>query len=55
LVARSFAPLPRSRIQAYLDALPGLSQASAAFHETDEVRYVFCPLDSVVVVLVTEK
>lgn len=62
LVARQFVSMTRLRIEGLLSAFPKLLGSEDAarskqhtFVETDEVRYVYQPLDSLYILLVTNK
>lgn len=57
LLARQFVEMSRIRIEGLLAAFPGLVQASAehTFVETDAVRYLYQPIESLYVLLITTK
>ncbi|KAL1731865.1 hypothetical protein EV714DRAFT_248387 [Schizophyllum commune] len=60
LLSRQFLPLPKTRIEALLTAFPKLvpppnSSSQHTSVETSDVRYVYQPIDDLVLLLVTNK
>ena len=58
LVARQFVEMPRVRIEGLLAAFPklmGSGQKSHTFVETENVRYVYHPLENMYLLLITNK
>jgi hypothetical protein len=62
LLARAFTAMPRHRLEGYLQSFPKLlgagadaSSASHTFVETDSLRYVYQPMESLYVLLLTTK
>lgn len=57
ILARQFVPMPRIRVESLIAAFPKLLDASTqhTFIETDDVRYVYQPLETLYLVLVTNK
>mmetsp|Transcript_21812 Transcript_21812/g.30821 ORF Transcript_21812/g.30821 Transcript_21812/m.30821 type:complete len:533 (-) Transcript_21812:18-1616(-) len=57
LVARQFVPMTRIRIESLLAAFPKLitGDAQHTFVETEQVRYLYHPLDQLYILLVTNK
>ena len=62
LMARQYVPMSRLRIEGLLTAFPKLiySEENAhikqhTFIETDEVRYIYQPMDNLFVLLITNK
>ena len=58
LLARSFLPITRNRLEGYLNAFPKLIGSDPltqqhTFVDTEHVRYVYQPLDAFYVVLIT--
>lgn len=61
LVSRQFVPMPRIRIEGLLAAFPKLVETGEegkvqhTFIETDNVRYIYQPIEDLYVVLITNK
>lgn len=57
LFSRQFVPLPRVRIESLLQSFPKLigSESQHTFIETEQIRYVYQPLEQLYIVLLTNK
>jgi hypothetical protein len=57
LVSRQFRDIQRIRIEGLLSAFPKLMDTNAehTFVETDSVRYVYTPMDTLYLIVITTK
>ena len=57
LLARAFTSLSRSRLEGYMQSFPKLVgfDSQHTFIETDSIRYVYQPMESIYVLLITNK
>jgi hypothetical protein len=59
LIARQFIPITKLKLEEYMANFPKLIEQSAekqcTFIETDNIRYVYQPMDKLFLVLITTK